>query len=72
MSIGLLATFCFYYLKDINDYLYLNFGVRPFHTGVGAILFAVLAVAAAVCLFLKKAAPAGKAPRAESAPPRPL
>ncbi len=58
-SLGLLVTFCLYYLKYSNEYLYLNFGVRPFHVGVGAILFAVLAVAAAVCLFLKKAGSEG-------------
>lgn len=55
MSLGLLVTFGLYYLKYINDHMYLQFGVRPLHMGVGAILFAVLAVAAAVCLFLKKA-----------------
>ncbi len=56
-AVILTAVFFFYFLKNINSYMYLHFGISPFHMGIGAILFAVLAVAAAVCLLVKKPAP---------------
>jgi hypothetical protein len=55
-AVILTAVFFFYFLKYGNSYFYQHFGVRPFHMGIGAILFALLAIAAALCLLLPKKA----------------